>query len=227
MRVRVSLVPPAQSLPPASCAVVIDVLRATTTLIVAFEHGASRVLPAATVEEALALRERWPEALLCGERDGRRIAGFDLGNSPFEYTRERVGDRTLIFASTNGSQAMRSAASCRRRVLAACVNRAAAADAISAEREVVLVCSGKLGGFALEDAACAGLLVERLAARGAQLEGAEARLARTLAPRDAVEVGRVVQGCSQGRHLRSLGQVFARDVEFCAGLDVLPRAPEI
>ena len=206
---------------------IVDVLRATTTLTVALGHGARAILPAASREEALAIRARTPGALLCGEREGRRIEGFDLGNSPFEYAVPVVSGRSLVFASTNGSLAMQAAARARRRLLAAFVNLEAAVRSLQSEDEVEIVCSGKLGGFALEDAACAGLLCERLATGGARLEGAAARLVVTLAPRNAEETRAVVQGCAHGRYLRELGPEFARDVEFCGGLDTLDRAFEV
>lgn len=204
----------------------IDVLRATTTLTVALGHGATRVEAVATPEAAFERRRATPQALLCGEREGRRVEGFDLGNSPFEYPVPVVSGRPLIFASTNGSQALLAARGAGRRLLAAFVNVQAVVERLSGERRVVIVCAGKLGGFALEDAGCAGLLIERLARGGAKVEGAPAAMARRLAPRDALETRWLVQGASHGRYLRSLGPEFARDVEFCADLDVLDQAFE-
>ena len=105
-RVHVALVPPAPgSLPAGACAAAIDVLRATTTLAWARANGATRIEPFAETAAALAFRDRHPGCLACGERDGCIVPGFDLGNSPGEYTRERVAGRTLAFASTNGSRA--------------------------------------------------------------------------------------------------------------------------
>jgi len=226
-QVSVLLTPGGGTVPPRATAVVVDVLRATSVLTQARLHGARAVLAAGTPEEALALRARHRGALLCGERDGRRIAGFDLGNSPFEYGFETVGGRTLIFASTNGSRALLAAGRARRRVLGAFVNANAVLAAIAADEVVTVVCSGKLGGPALEDAAFAGWLVERLAARGARVAGAAAAFARRIAPRDAADVRALVQGASHGRYLRSLGPEFARDVEFCAGLDTISQAFEV
>jgi len=225
-RVSVLLTPGGGTVSPRATAVVVDVLRATSVLTQARLHGARAILAAGTPEEALALRARHPGAVLCGERDGRRIAGFDLGNSPFEYGFETVGGRTLIFASTNGSQALLAAGRARRRVLGAFVNANAVLEAVAADEMVTVVCAGKLGGYALEDAAFAGWLVERLAARGARVAGAAAAFARRTAPRDAAEVRALVQGASHGRYLRSLGPEFARDVEFCAGLDTISQAFE-
>jgi 2-phosphosulfolactate phosphatase len=226
-RVSVLLTPGGGTVSPRATAVVVDVLRATSVLTQARLHGARAILAAGTPEEALALRARHPGALLCGERDGRRIAGFDLGNSPFEYGFEAVGGRTLIFASTNGSQALLAAGRARRRLLGAFVNANAVLEAVAADEMVTVVCSGNLGGYALEDAALAGWLVERLAARGARVAGAAAAFARRLAPRDAADVRALVQGASHGRYLRSLGPGYARDVEFCAGLDTISRVFEV
>jgi len=225
--VRVALSPAA--MPPigfGTCAVVIDVLRATTSLTLARFHGANAVSALATPEEALAARVPG-ELLACGERDGRIVPGFDLGNSPFEYTAERVSGKRLAFASTNGSNAILAARAAHRRVLAAFVNLAAVVETLAAESDVVIVCAGKLGGFCLEDAACAGLLGARLERRGARVREAAARCARTFAPDDAGEVRALVEGSAHGRALRELGASFARDVAFCAGLDTVDAAFDV
>jgi len=212
---------------PAAVAAVIDVLRATTTLTVALSHGAVRVIPAGTVEEAFAARRGQSDALLCGERDGRKIRGFDLGNSPLEYTPEIVGGRPLIFASTNGSQALKLAARAGRRVLAAFVNASAAVESLARATEVWLVAAGKLGRFSLEDAACAGWLIRALSQRGFAAEGSAARLALAVAPNDPAGIRSTLEGCSHGRYLVSLGGAFARDLEFCSRLDAIPAAYEV
>lgn len=211
--------PPPRAPGPGATAVVIDVLRATTTLTEALANGASRVIPAGTVGEAFEWKRRHPDALLCGERDGRIVPGFDLGNSPFEYPRERVAGRTLIFASTNGSQALRLAAPARTRVIASFVNARVVVERVQGAAEIWLIAAGKLGAPALEDLACAGWIVRALAARGFAAESREVRLALAVAPADGAGVRALVEGAQQGRHLRSLGGLYARDVEFCASLD--------
>ena len=204
-------------------AVVIDVLRATTTLTVALAHGARRVVPVAGPEQAFAWRARDPGVLLCGERHGLKVQGFDLGNSPAEYGAAAVAGRTLVFASTNGSRAMLACAGCGKRLLGAFVNASAVVESLAGMPFVRLVCAGKEGRFALEDAACAGWLCEALAARGARVEGEEARLARALAPRDAGGIRALLQGSAHVRTLRALSPAFARDVEYCAALDRIDR----
>jgi 2-phosphosulfolactate phosphatase len=219
-RVRVALVPPAPGrLPPDACAVAIDVLRATTTLAIARANGAAHIAPFATTTEALAFRARTPDCLACGERDGRIVEGFDLGNSPGEYTRERVSGKTLAFASTNGSRALLAASRCRRKLLGSFVTLGATVEALRGEQEIWLVCAGKLGHFALEDAACAGTITARLRAAGAELANDAARLAAKLACRGADEVHAVVTLSDHGRWLATLGEAFAADVELCATVD--------
>jgi len=204
-------------------AVVIDVLRATTTLTVALAHGAARVIPVAGIEQAFARKAREPSALLCGERDGLKVPGFDLGNSPDEYREETVTGRTLVFASTNGSRAMLACAGCGVRRLGAFVNATKVVESLAGRSFVRLACAGKEGRFALEDAACAGWLCGVLAERGARIEGEGARLAAALAPHDAAAIRALLQGSAHGRTLRALGPAFARDVEFCADLDRIGR----
>ena len=224
MRVTVEPVPGRDAMPPGAAAVIVDVLRATKTLTTALANGARGVLPASSPEEAFALKGRHPAALLCGERDGRKVSGFDLGNSPLEYPAEAVAGRTLIFASTNGSIAMRRAGRARRRLLAAFVNASAVVAGLGREADVVIVCAGNLGRFSLEDMLLAGWLCARLAEAGAVLAGPAARLAPALAPRDAGEVRSLVQGSSHGRYLRTLGPEYAADVEACCQLDSIGRA---
>jgi len=207
-------------------AVAIDVLRATTTLTVALRAGAARVREAVTPDEARQMRAAEPDALLCGEREGLKIPGFDLGNSPSEYEPAVVQGRTLLFASTNGSLALRAAQGAGRRVLAAFVNLSAVVDRIAGDSRIVIVCAGKLGGFAIEDAACAGLLCRRLGERGARLEGAAARLVLELAPEGSAETRALVEGAAHARYLRSVSPAFARDVARCAELDTIDQAFE-
>jgi 2-phosphosulfolactate phosphatase len=227
VRIAVRLVPDDEPIPPRATVVVVDILRATTTLTVALAHGAKRVIAAASPEEAFTLKRRHSMALLCGEREGRKIPGFDLGNSPLEYGRAVVAGRTLIFASTNGSAAIRQAADARRRLLGAFVNASALAETVSREKEVLVLCAGQLGRFSLEDALFAGWLVKRLEMIGFDISDDGARMARALAPADETEIATLVQGASHARYLRSLGASFARDVEACAALDRIGSAFEI
>lgn len=206
--------------------VAVDVLRASSTLTRAKAKGAARILPFADTATAVAYRDRTPGTLACGERDGRIVAGFDLGNSPFEYTAGRVAGRTLAFASTNGSRAMLSLWGCGRRWLGAFVNANAVLAALAEAPRVRITCAGKLGSPCEEDLAFAGWLCAALAARGWKLEGEHARACAAAAPRDADEVRERVERSEHGRFLASLGPEFAEDVRWCATFDALGEAHE-
>lgn len=236
-RVTVHFTVPARPLPPIAIAVVVDVLRATTTLTAALAAGAARVTPVATPEAAHARQRQVPAALLCGERGGRIVPGFDLGNSPLEYTAERVAGRELVFASTNGSLALLAAERARRRLIGAFVNASAVLHAVlrasavvrsvGGDPEVAIVCAGTQGRFSLEDAGLAGWLCAGLAAHGGRLVNDAARCAVRLAPVDAAAVRGLVEGTAHARDLRALGPAYAADVAFCATLDAFDRAFEV
>jgi len=213
-----------------TCAV-FDVLRATTSLLTALAAGAKAVIPAADIPEALVWKARLPHALLAGEREGRRIlrdltgtVDFDFGNSPREFTAERVAGRTLIATTTNGTRALRACVGARAVLAASLRNAAAVADWISANpsKECVLVCSGTYEDSSYEDVLGAGAVVDRLWER---LHGVEvldgARMARLiyLAARSDL-VGAMADHARNGRRLRSLPDL-APDLAVCASEDDL------
>lgn len=179
MRVHVALTPgefPDLALG-GRAALVVDVLRATSMVVAAFEAGCARIIPVTNPAEA---RERSRAlrpvtVLLAGEHGGEQIEGFDLGNSPRDCTPERVGGRQLVLTTTNGTAAMLKASEAAAAAVAALTNVAAAARwAISTGRDLTVICAGDRGGFSLEDAVCAGLLANRVrhAAPGTRLTDA-------------------------------------------------------
>jgi 2-phosphosulfolactate phosphatase len=149
-------------------AVVIDVLRSATTIVHALAAGAEEVVPCLEVADALALAEKWPanEVLLGGERNGLPIEGFQLGNSPEEYTPERVSGKTVIFTSTNGTRAMNHARCADEIIIAAFVNASAVARRLLDRQQVHILCSGSNGQIAQDDVLLAGMLVERISRQG-------------------------------------------------------------
>ena len=152
--------------------VVFDVLRATSTFVTALHHGAKAVVPVSEIAEALDFRRRHPDVLLGGERDGRRIraaqtggAGFDLGNSPREYTPEKVRGKTIVSTTTNGTRALRACSGAKTVLTASFLNLTATAKFIRALHppELLLVCAGTGENVAAEDVLAAGALAESLA----------------------------------------------------------------
>jgi 2-phosphosulfolactate phosphatase len=145
-------------------AVVIDVLRATTTIVYALDAGAKAVVPCVTISDALTLAKQFPpgEVLLAGERDAVAIEGFDLGNSPDEFTPERVDGKTVVFTTTNGTQAIGHARSADEVVLAAFANADAVVRHLYDRHHVHIICAGTDGKISEDDVLLAGMLVERL-----------------------------------------------------------------
>lgn len=201
--------------------IAIDVLRATSSLTVAGAAGAAGILPFAHTEQAIAWRDAHPDALACGERDGAIVPGFDLGNSPFEYTAARVSGRTLAFASTNGSRAMLALHGCGTRRLAAFVNASAALREAESAANVHIVCAGERGRPSAEDLACAAWLAQRLLARGFTAADVPTESFAGTAPATRDDIAALVHAAPHGRALSALGPDYQRDVDFCATLDAL------
>jgi len=211
-----------EPLPEADCWLVIDILRATTTICAFFDRGGERLYPAATIEEAFALRDRLAEAgprpILMGERNALPPDGFDLGNSPLELAALDLAGRTdAVMATTNGTAALLKAAASDTPVLPVCARNAAATAAAVIDLERIgILCAGREGASSLDDCACAGLLVERLSERGAELgDGAILALA---AWRDGGrDLAALLTRSVHGRRLVALG--FERDLAFATEID--------
>lgn len=209
-------------------AVVVDVLRASTTICAALAAGAKEVIPAESIAEAIRLASNLTRdtILLCGEREGKMIQGFDLANSPLEYKPKVVKGKTLIFGSTNGSPTVVKTRMAQITYLAGFVNLSAVANALAnAQQPITIICSGKLGQFALEDAVCAGSIIGALQSRnGGSLEltdGAAAALLLYQHYQDAIP--KMVKESSHGKYLASIG--MQQDLPFCAELNRLPILP--
>lgn len=222
---------------------VIDVLRAGTTITRALDNGCSMVIPTSSVEEAMEIASGYQreDILLGGERNGVRINGFHLGNSPSEYTRERVQDKKIIFTTTNGTRTMRLLRGASAILIGCLANAAAVAEAARGlGQDVVVVCSGREGMFSLEDAVCAGLLVRLLGGgvepnqeageagstggtdgavgavgAGGFSDGAVA--ARQLYEAYGARVAEVLRSCRHGRFLQQIG--LGEDVDECSAVD--------
>ena len=145
-------------------AVVVDVVRATTTMVEALANGAKAIYPTASTEEAVRLATSLgrDDTLLCGERKGVKVEGFDLGNSPSEFAPEVVEGKRLVMSTTNGTGAMVKVQEADRIIACAFTNLSAVADAVRGADHLVVVCAGRVGRFSLDDALCAGHLILRM-----------------------------------------------------------------
>ena len=144
--------------------VVIDVIRATTTIVEALANGARAIYPTTSTEEAVKLASSLgrEDTLLCGERKAQKIEGFDLGNSPKEFTAEAVTDMKLVMSTTNGTKALRVGQEGARLLPCAFTNLAAVAKEVGADEHLVIICAGQEDVFSFDDALCAGHLIRRV-----------------------------------------------------------------
>jgi 2-phosphosulfolactate phosphatase len=212
MRVAVAFTPEEAS--PAELGIVVDVLRATSTIAQALASGYERVLCCAEIEEARALRAEIAHSLVGGERNAVQIEGFDVGASPREFLDARA--ETLILSTTNGTRAiLETARRCETVVLGSLLNLEAVVQAAQAT-EVAVVCAGFKGSFALDDAYCAGRIVQ-LMARGDRNDPAVA----------ADLIARAFPTAHAALNARTYGPPgLEEDIAFCAResvLDVVPR----
>jgi 2-phosphosulfolactate phosphatase len=216
--------------------VVFDVLRATTSMITALDHGARSIIPVVDIPEALARRQSHPDALLAGERDGLRIPAslahgthFDLGNSPLEFTRDRVADRTIIMTTTNGTRALRAAAG-GSSVLVACFRnlRAVAETLFHAPPDrLLMICGGTYEEASLEDTLAAGALCAAVWSQYTRGHVADsAAIALALHERWQHDLPAAMQFARNGRRL--LAHATLRDdVPFCLQRDVVQLVPTL
>lgn len=210
------------------CAVVIDVLRATTTMVYALAAGCTTILPCVEVAEAQqrAGELRVGRGLLGGERGGVKLPDFDLGNSPLEYTPEVCRGNTLVFTTSNGTRALLRAAAAERVLVAAFVNFSAVCEQLQAEeRPLHIVCAGRVGAVALEDTLLAGALVDFVCGIGTVRLNDGARLAWDCFEQHGQCLAGALELSAAGAHLRQLG--YDDDIHAAAEVDRFALVPEL
>ena len=229
--------------------VVFDVLRTTSTIVTALHNGAKAVMPVSEIAEALAIKKKQPDVLLGGERDGLKIRAaqiggtdFDLGNSPRECTPEKVGGRTIVSTTTNGTRALRACEGAKMVLAGSFLNLTATAEFIRRKHfeNVLLVCAGTHENSALEDVLAAGAFYELLDApltpflsplgrgEGVQRTGEgfvemsdSAELARRVWAQAKSDLAGAVCGSQNARWLLAIPEL-RDDVLFCLQQDIFP-----
>lgn len=206
-------------------AIVIDVLRATSTIITALHHGCAGVMPVETVYQAREIRSG-ENVLLGGERNGKKIPGFDYGNSPFEYLSSELQGKLLVMTTTNGTRAIQKSAKASHVIAAAMLNaRAAAKQALTWNKDIAIVCAGTKDAFSLEDGLCAGLVIREMT----DISDTKPRLNDTaLAMLLAYEqvrdrLAETILMCRNGQRLARAG--LAEEVHYCTQTNVLDTVP--
>lgn len=217
-------------------AVVIDVLRATTVMVTALNAGATGVITCRSIDEARGLADRLQDqAVLCGERHCQKIDGFNLGNSPSEYSREVIGGKQVILTTTNGTHAIEAMHHVPELVIASFLNLSTVVEKIASVQTACIVCAGTNGEVTSEDVLLAGALVSQMNAEGHSLTLDDAskisalvwesfkgaNVASLPSPKLLASRLRETQG---GKNLCNLG--YERDLLYCAQINscsVLPR----
>jgi 2-phosphosulfolactate phosphatase len=232
--VRVDVYFGAQSVAPAEAAnrvvVVIDVLRASTTIAVALANGARTVIPLESSDAVVTRAKAFERAhvRMAGERKMLPIPGFDFGNSPREFTRGAIEGKTVLMTTSNGTHAIAASQGARDVIIGSYVNFSAVATvlrtALRGNTDIAIVCAGREHQFALEDAGCAGRYVYHVTKRMSNVDTNDAAQACVLLDRKyADNVLRLFDASEHGRALRAAG--FADDLDACAEIDSYPIIP--
>ncbi len=206
--------------------VIIDVLRASTTICTALKNGAREIIPVPDIENATKISANLSSdsRLLGGERQGKRIDGFDLGNSPLEYTAERVKGKTIIFTTTNGAGAMYK---CRYASLALVGTFVNVSAIVKTMKHVggtwTILCSGRQGAFSAEDATCAGMMISQIE-ESTEVETDDAGLTSVILYKNYKRsILGMLKKAAHGKYLISIG--FEQDLNICADVDSVPVIP--
>lgn len=211
--------------------IVIDVLRASSTLVIALNNGAREIIPVASIESAVKISgSLFGEVTLRGgERNGKMIEGFNLGNSPLEYSEAAVKGKSIIYCTTNGSVAMAKSRYARTLVIGSFVNLTATANFIRDEKkDFLILCAGRannIGNFSLEDAVCAGMIIQTLKENESlELDLSDsAKAAVALFKSFGRSILKMLKTSEHGQYLMEIG--FAEDLKICAQVDSVPVLP--
>jgi 2-phosphosulfolactate phosphatase len=211
--------------------IVIDVLRSSTTVAVALHNGAREIIPVSSIESAVKISgSLFGEVTLRGgERNGKMIDGFNLGNSPKEYSFSNVNGKSIIFCSTNGSVAMHKSRYARNLAIASFVNVSVIAEYIrEIGGDILIVCAGRagsMGNFSLEDAVCAGMILTKLQEdESSLLDLSDSARASLLLYRNlGRSLPKLLKTCDQGLYLTEIG--FGEDLKICGAVDSIPVLP--
>jgi 2-phosphosulfolactate phosphatase len=201
--------------------VVIDSLRATSTMITAFENGCAGFIPVATIEEArnLAVSLKDPNVLLGGERGARPLEGFHVGNSPRDYRVDKVQGKTVIMTTTNGTRALVASRKADEVFIGAFLNLTAVCRRLKENgRDVIIACSGEKNLFCLEDFVCGGSMISCLEKSEPDVIMTDAaRAAKILYEHFSPDICGMLENSEWGQYLESIG--MGEDVRICGQID--------
>lgn len=203
--------------------VIVDILRATSCMTTAFAHGVSTIAPFAQLNECLAMKEKG--FFTAGERDGKKVDGFDFGNSPFEYQNQKLQGKDIAFTTTNGTQAIVKSLGAKEVIIGSFLNLSAVADhLLKSDDNILVVCAGWKGKVNLEDTLFAGAIVEKLNTEVAA--ACDAPLMAQHLYNSAKD--NMVKFLANSSHVKRLAKLnIHKDIEFCLTPDQYNVVPHL
>lgn len=204
--------------------VVIDVFRATSVMITALENGARKIFPFKDIETIQEKCRNLKNIIKCGERNALKIDGFDLGNSPLEFTKEKVFNKDIYMSTTNGTKAIENSISSDKILICSFLNISSVVEKIiEYKKDCVIVCAGTNGEFSLDDALCAGLIIKELKGK-TEIFIDDISLALIRVSESNKNMEDILLGSTHYSRLLSLG--FKKDIDYILTLNKYSIVPE-
>lgn len=204
--------------------VVIDVLRATSVMITALHNGAEKIFPFKDIKTIQERCENLKNIIKCGERNALKIDGFDLGNSPLEFTKEKVFRKDIYMSTTNGTKAVENSLSAEKIIICSFLNiKSVSEKLLEYKKDVVIVCAGTNGKFSLDDTLCAGLIIKEMQ-KHTEIQMNDVLLAAVRISESHENIKDILKGSTHYERLLSLG--FEKDMEHIFSLNKYSIVPE-
>ncbi|MGI6160809.1 MAG: 2-phosphosulfolactate phosphatase [Christensenellales bacterium] len=210
-------------------AIIVDVLRATSTIITALDNGCQQIIPADEIDEALNVAQtmKSDQVKMGGERNADKITGFEFGNSPFEYTREAVEGKTVIMTTSNGTRAIRKSRAANKVLLGGFINATAVAQAaINEGRDLCIVCAGTGQKFSMDDAMAVGAIIQRIRQLNGNLDIDSDDLGIACEMLYLKYRDNIREGVKYARHyIRLMELGLNEDIDYCLQEDIINLVP--
>lgn len=204
--------------------VVIDVLRATSVMITALHNGAEKIFPFKDIKTIQERCKNLKNIIKCGERNALKIDGFDLGNSPLEFTKEKVFGKDIYMSTTNGTKAVENSLSAEKIIICSFLNiKSVSEKLLEYKKDVVIVCAGTNGKFSLDDTLCAGLIIKEMQ-KHTEIQMNDVLLAAVRISESHENIKDILKGSTHYERLLSLG--FEKDMEHIFSLNKYSIVPE-
>ncbi|MGL4864581.1 MAG: 2-phosphosulfolactate phosphatase [Cetobacterium sp.] len=203
--------------------VVIDVLRATSVMVTAFKNGAQSIFPFENIDDTKQAYYLNNNGLLAGERKGLKIEGFHFGNSPLDFTPEKIDGKNIFMTTSNGTRAIKNAKGYDNLYIASYLNLSAVANILlKDEKDTVILCAGTDDEFSLDDALCAGMIVNKISEQ-IKIQTNDATLSLQILANLSKNIKTTLENSKHYSYLKSIG--YENDLEYCIQKDICNVVP--